>query len=276
VAAVAADPAAARSHVLIGFMGDPVAGAECGHRFEGRTAEEGATQLLAAQGYSLRDVEMFFPRTIAQQILEDVEHLWQECLLRNSVEAFAEYYFCVERQAKLIAHIFNMIPMAAATLSFPYLDGDWARFFHSLHPRHRVRRRIHRLAISIGVPRLDQIGDTSPHGGFVHRRQRALRHFQSAVEVASGGRWTIPNPYQTENLPAVVNQFLRPILIPALAALRRDCLVTSALATRFERPRYSSKGIHGMFRIISMHQILNSPIQAPETVSTGSRAPRSV
>lgn len=267
LAAVAKLPDAGNSQVLIGFMGDPAAGAECGHEPPVRDAASSLHRLLVEHGYTAADLERCFSHEVAAAILGDLESMRDECIVANTEGELAEYYFCVERQAKLITHVFSAISLTGDLPGYPYLDGGWGRFYHSLGASYRKDRRIQRLAIDSGAPALNGIGDTCRTRGWLRVRRRLRRRLQSAVEVASAGRMTIPNPHQTENLPAVVNQILRPALLSSLGHLRSNGLIGADLSVRLARRRYSARGIHGVFRVLSLSHIMISALPEP-------RAPR--
>ena len=87
--------------VIVGFMGDPVAGADCDVYTKVSSPEMAVTHLLARSGQTLDSIGHMFSPSIAEFIQDDIRGIYDDCVQNNEPLQFDEYYFVVERQSKI-------------------------------------------------------------------------------------------------------------------------------------------------------------------------------
>jgi hypothetical protein len=249
--------------LLPGFMGDLVQGLRWRLIEQTTSASSCAWFLLKKYRQTENSFNRMFPPEVRDAVLHDLEWLVRDATALHEPIQFDEYYYFVERQPKLITHIFNALVTSHIRLSFPYMDGAWARFFLSLQGRFRYQRKLFRDSLSRACPRVGELPSLGT-GGVVTSWSRSRRsamlqrigQLQQIVEKLSFGKLSFPDPCQTEN----VRHVLRTVLIPKLRhSVRRLCdegIVTAEVADEVCSARYKHLDAHAGFRLISLAEVI--------------------
>jgi len=256
-----------KGQVLTGFMGDPVQGADCCLYPEITSADKAVDHLLKKALPRGDSVLEFFPQDVVDGIREDISKIYGDCAAKNDSASFDEYYFVVERQSKLITHIFNSMLPYCDSISFPFMCGDWARFFLSLAPSLRINRYIYKLSLAKRFPKLTSIPDTSNYvpmamSGRCAQIRHIQRHITSSsqriLQTVTKGLMSFPNPFQTENLPYIINKVLHCKLEQATENLIKLGLMNKSLSTIIKPRLFPKLSCHAAYRVISLNQLLES------------------
>ena len=251
--------------VLVGFMGDPVAGADAGCDHSVDSPEAAVQHMLHRGGHTIKSLQSCFSREIADGIIKDIEHLYQDCLRKNPPAYFDEYYFVVERQSMLITHLFNSLLSIVDSIGFPFMDGNWARFYLNLSPTFRSKRALYKASLVKGFPELSFIPSTSSYTTLTaseriiqlkYLEQRLVRRTQSVIELLSNGRLSIPNSFQTENLPFILNTVLASGLNHAALDLHDRGFLSQHFVQYLSQRHFSARHVPAAFRVISLAAFL--------------------
>lgn len=251
--------------LLPGFMGDPVQGARSGKEQRTTSAASCAVYLLEKYRQSENSVAEMFPADVRDEILHDLSWLVRDATTLHEPTQFDEYFFVIERQPKLITHIFNALSTNQIKLAFPYMDGAWARFFLSLEGRWRHQRGLFRTSLSRAAPLIADLPSVATGGVvsswsqgqlslmfLVHR----VAQLQRIVETCSLGMLSLPDPCQTENVRHVLRTVLLSKLRRSITHLRESGLISSAVADEVESVQYKRLDAHAGFRLISLAEVL--------------------
>jgi hypothetical protein len=224
------------AQILIGFMGDPVAGADS---YETGDAASAIALMFKKAGLTIRAAIELFGRQTVEGIVSDIESLYRDATAENPKEAFLEYYFIVERQSKLVTHIFNHLHRSGHSLGFPFMDGAWARFYLSLAPKLRANRSLFKRTLTVQRPDLARIPNSADFGSIAGPRllrgctNLLARNWNRTCTLSqrlSGYRYSLPNPFAAELQGVVLRGPLHRRLGVSIEKLRESGLVSDALA----------------------------------------------
>jgi hypothetical protein len=247
------------SQLLIGFMGDPITGADAGERSGAADGAHAATAMFRKAGLTILTATHWFGRETVDAMVSDLEWLFRDATSLNPLEAFYEYYFIVERQSKLITHIFNYLHWRGHSLGFPFMDGDWARFYLSLPPLWRANRCLSKRALIWQSPDLAQIVSTADFApvtappilrALLKYASRTWSRATTLSQRASGYRYSLPNPFATEQQGVVLRRALKPRLDAAVKDLLDAGVLSDVLADKLRNGSSLTKPWMG-FRAIT-------------------------
>jgi hypothetical protein len=253
--------------VVTGFMGDPVQGADCCINADIVSADKAVDHLFTKALPRGDLVKGLFSSDIVDGIRDDISKIYNECIEKNDSTSFDEYYFIVERQSKLITHIFNSMLPYCDSIGFPFMCGDWARLFLSLPQPLRVNRHIYKLSLAKRFPELVTIPDTSTYSPItksartVHIRRiqrRITSSSQRVLQAATKGRISFPNPFQTENVPYMITSVLHHRLKQATENLVKRGLINESISAILKPRLLPRLSCHAAYRVISLNQLLES------------------
>jgi hypothetical protein len=228
-----------QSQVLIGYMGDPVAGADAEEKCNAVNADGAVAAMFAKAGITQHAAAELFGRHTVECIVDDLQRMFRDAISENPAEAFLEYYFIVERQSKLVTHIFNHLHWSGHGLGFPFMDGEWARFFLALPPALRANRSLFQKSLCAQRPDLARIPSTAGFAPFTasapYRRcaDLAAKYWNRACTASqriSGYRFSLPNPFATELQGAILRGPLHHQLLQSVEKLRTADLLSAPLA----------------------------------------------
>jgi len=243
--------------VLPGFMGDPVQGARAGTVQQTTSIAACTPYLLKKYRQSEASLSEMFPPEVRDGVLGDLEWLVRDATALHEPAQFDEYFFVVERQSKVITHIFNAFATGDVRLAFPYMDGAWARLFLSLYPALRLRRGLFIRALGRVSPRLMELPAVASGLGPTSATLLAqISRLQQIVEKTSLGKFSLPDPCQTENVRHVLRTVLASKLRRCVRNLAASGLISSAVAAEVDSVRYERLDAHAGFRLISLAEVL--------------------
>jgi hypothetical protein len=250
--------------VATGFMGDPIQGARAGVTTETTSEEQCITYLLNKYRQTRESFERMFPTATKAGILEDLRWLFRDTTSRHEPRQFDEFFFVVERQPKLITHIFNAFMRPNVRLAYPYMDGQWARFFLGLAQSHRSGRTLFVDSLRIVAPSLwvlPSLGggaiSTRPKHALINSTRERINLLQKAVECVSFGRLSMPDPCQTENVRHILRTILRGHVRTVVRHLRADGLLPEGVANEVHSLTYRHLDAFAGYRLISLADVLN-------------------
>ena len=234
------------SQVPIGFMGDPIAGADSLEKSDTVNADGAVAIMFRKAGLTAKAAAGLFGRETADEIANDIARIYRDATAANPIEAFLEYYFIVERQSKLVTHIFNHLQWSGHGLGFPFMDGEWARFFLSLPPELRAGRTLFKRSLALQRPDLAGIPSTADFATldaaplFQQGARFAARNWNRICTLSqrmSGYRYSLPNPFATELQGVVLRGPLKDQLARSIGQLCESGLISDALAVYLKAER---------------------------------------
>ena len=262
------------SQVLTGFMGDPVAGADAHHTSDILNKDQAVKAMLLKAGLTIERVEELFGSETVAGIVNDIEWLFEDVTSHNSSSSFWEYYFIVERQSKLITHIFNTLNFAGHILGFPFMDGEWARFYLSLPPKFRVKRYLFRNVLKLQRPDLARIMSTDNFASitaspFLQEYSRHtsvwLNRICTLSQRITGYRYSLPNPFATELQGVILRGTMKERLAIAVDELFAYGLLSDSLS-KMLRGKYCLRYPGAGFRTITLAEYIRSTDHATRSV----------
>ncbi|MEI8024967.1 MAG: asparagine synthase-related protein [Pseudomonadota bacterium] len=246
--------------VVIGFMGDPIAGSAQHINFQGKGFEDFADALLKYRKIGLKDLKNIFSTSDEAEIVEDLRDLYIDIKDLCPHERLLEYYFIVIRQSKLISSIFNSILSQKIQIFYPFMDDRFARFFLELGYDDRLNRKFYKECIREMESKFFSnfgLDIAFPKTRLYGMNAKAARTCQSLVELISMGKFSLSNPFLTENPNSVLNNCLKNIYSESLSVCEANGIINQELAKKIQGPFLTTAWTHSAFRIISIKKMID-------------------
>lgn len=228
------------SQVIFGFIGDKTAGADCHGDGQIAGVDDTVSQFLAKTKQTIKSVTAMFGRVVVDQIIDDVQEVYRDCISSNVPCSFYEYFMLTERQAKLIAHIFNALAICDEyQVAYPYMDSRWSRFFLSLPTSLRKNRCLFERSLAVANQKFDMIPTTNRYVPLADENRfrcakarcsfRAMRSIKLLVETFTNGKICLSSPYVTEDYFHFLKTSLNESFLLARSLLSSKDVVNSAV-----------------------------------------------